>query len=134
MGRLLGQSKTGGRKKGTLNRRTEEFLDLLDSFDYDPIKKILEKYGQLSKSEQLRIDLKLLEFVYPKLKEQSLMLEEGDHNKNRSLNDDLNMIFTIEEKMKVCPETKEKVTRIMGNHSPNHVVQMCAEFMAEFLK
>lgn len=75
MGRSKGSKKTGGRSKGTPNKRTDELLALLDEFSYNPVRALMQKYSNLSSSEQLKVDLKMLEHVYPKLKDQQIELQ-----------------------------------------------------------
>lgn len=71
MGRPKGLPKTGGRIKGSTNKRSQEFLRVLSRHSYNPIEAILQKYSQLCVEEQIKIDLKLLEFAYPKYREQN---------------------------------------------------------------
>jgi hypothetical protein len=68
MGRPKGMPKTGGRKKGTPNQRSLELLTVFEAFKYNPARAILERYSHLSKEEQVRVDLKLMEFVYARKK------------------------------------------------------------------
>ena len=73
MGRPSGSSKTGGRVKGTPNKRTLELVDILETAKYNPIRQILSKYQDLSTAEQLKVDLKILEYLYPKPKDQQVI-------------------------------------------------------------
>lgn len=41
-GHQIGTPKTGGRKKGTLNKRTRELIEILDSHGYCPISELIE--------------------------------------------------------------------------------------------
>jgi hypothetical protein len=66
MGRPKGIIKTGGRQKGTPNKATETITEVLKKNNFDPISNIVNKYSALSVSEQLKVDLKLIEFLYPK--------------------------------------------------------------------
>jgi hypothetical protein len=70
MSRPKGLPKTGGRKKGTPNRSTSELKDLLASCDYEPATQLIRKYPELTISEQVKVDIKLLEFLYPRPKVQ----------------------------------------------------------------
>lgn len=69
MGRPKGLPKTGGRIKGSPNKRSQEFLAILAKHSYNPLEALLSKYSDLSLDEQMKIDLKLLEFTYPKFKD-----------------------------------------------------------------
>lgn len=82
MSRPKGLSKTGGRKVGSLNKRTEDLLHQMEEAGYNPLKSLLAKYNSLSQEDQLKVDLKLMEYVYPKLKEQPLTIECVDRNIN----------------------------------------------------
>ena len=61
-------NKTGGRKKGTPNKKTKELAELLG--DYNPAVSLLE----ILKSDRVPIDLKikinldLMSYIYPKRK------------------------------------------------------------------
>lgn len=66
MGRPKGMVKTGGRQKGTPNKATGIVADLLKQNDFDPILNLIKKYPTLSVSEQIKIDLKFIDFLYPK--------------------------------------------------------------------
>lgn len=68
MSRPKGIPKTGGRTRGTPNKRTANLLAVFDDFDYDPARALLCKYDNLSPSEQLKVDLRLMDFSYPKSK------------------------------------------------------------------
>ena len=49
---------------GSLNKRTEDLLNKFAEKDYNPLTSILAKYHTLNPSEQLKIDFKLLDYVY----------------------------------------------------------------------
>ena len=61
-------NKTGGRQKGTPNKKTKELMELLG--DYNPAESLLE----ILKSDRVPIDLKikinldLMSYLYPKRK------------------------------------------------------------------
>jgi hypothetical protein len=62
--------KTGGRKKGVLNRRTAELVERLDALNCDPVTALT----RISKSEsatlelRARINLELLQYLFPRRK------------------------------------------------------------------
>ena len=60
--------KTGGRKKGSLNKKTTELMELLG--DYNPIVRLIEiaKDENTSLDMQVKINLDLLPYIYPKRK------------------------------------------------------------------
>lgn len=85
------RAKTGGRKKGTPNKRTMMLQDLLDKNDLDPIRGIIESLQDLdgisafSNSEKITIAkekasiyLELLQYLYPKRKAIELGEETRD--------------------------------------------------------
>ena len=61
-------NKTGGRQKGTPNRKTKELIELLG--DYNPAESLLE----ILNSERIPVDLRvkihmdLMSYIYPKRK------------------------------------------------------------------
>ena len=63
-----GRTKTGGRAKGTPNKKTTELIELLG--DYNPIVRLIEiaKDENTSLDMQVKINLDLLPYIYPKRK------------------------------------------------------------------
>ena len=63
-----GRTKTGGRAKGTPNKKTTELMELLG--DYNPIVRLIEiaKDENTSLDMQVKINLDLLPYIYPKRK------------------------------------------------------------------
>ena len=61
-------TKTGGRKKGTPNKRTLNFIDNLN--DYDPLKSLLKivQDDNTPLDTRIKINLDLLPYIYPKRK------------------------------------------------------------------
>lgn len=78
MGRPTGLAKTGGRRKGTLNKRTQELLTLASRHNYNPFEKLMERYQGLPAVEQIRIDFKILELMYPRVKDNAAEIEEQE--------------------------------------------------------
>lgn len=54
-GHQIGTPKTGGRKKGTLNKRTRELIEILDSHGYCPISELIE-VAVLARKEYERVE------------------------------------------------------------------------------
>lgn len=69
MSRPKGIPKTGGRKRGTPNKRSANLFAVFEDFNYDPARALLSKYGNLPAADQLKVDLRLMDFSYPKSKE-----------------------------------------------------------------
>ena len=63
-----GRTKTGGRAKGTPNKKTTELMELLG--DYNPIVRLIEiaKDENTSLDMQVKINLDLLPYIYSKRK------------------------------------------------------------------
>ena len=61
-------TKTGGRKKGTPNKITLNFIDNLN--DYDPLKSLLKivQDDNTPLDTRIKINLDLLPYIYPKRK------------------------------------------------------------------
>ena len=61
-------TKTGGRAKGTPNKKTAELMELLG--DYNPVKRLIEiaQDENTSLDMQVKINLDLLPYIYPKRK------------------------------------------------------------------
>lgn len=66
MGRTKGTIKTGGRQRGTPNKATSAISEILKQQNFNPISNIIRKYSALSVSDQLKVDLKLIEYLFPK--------------------------------------------------------------------
>jgi hypothetical protein len=62
--------KTGGRQKGTPNKRTQELLDKLRELNFDPLENLVVIANDETTSTELKvkIDIELLNYVYPKRK------------------------------------------------------------------
>ena len=62
--------KTGGRLKGTPNKRTCEFLEKLEALNFDPVEKLIAIQADKDCSMELRVKvlMELLQYAYPKRK------------------------------------------------------------------
>ena len=62
-----GKEKTGGRQKGTPNKKTKELIEILGSFN--PAEKLIEIYNK-TKDMELRANIckDLMKYVYPQRK------------------------------------------------------------------
>ena len=58
--------KSSGRKKGTPNKKTRMIGDILNELAHCPVNAIHNLLPQLSTSDQLKANLKLLDYIYPK--------------------------------------------------------------------
>lgn len=62
-----GRAKTGGRKKGTPNKKTKELMEVLGSFD--PAEKLVQIYNETDNLElKAGICKDLLKYIYPQRK------------------------------------------------------------------
>lgn len=70
MSRILGSKKSGGRVKGTPNKRTLDLLDRIQELDWDPLQELylLISDPEVSKSEKILINKEMLQYLYPKRK------------------------------------------------------------------
>jgi hypothetical protein len=70
MSRGIGHPKTGGRKKGTPNKRTLEFRERIFELGLDPLEQLCAhlKSESLNESEKVKILLDLLPYLYAKRK------------------------------------------------------------------
>jgi len=77
MANLTGK-KFGGRTKGTPNKSTAEFKELLLKHGIDPVKKLGHVFPHLEPEKQADVLLKLMEFLYPKRKAVEFVDDEGE--------------------------------------------------------
>lgn len=68
MSRPIGTTKTGGRKKGTPNRRTSELTSALEELGLDIPSKIHELLSELPPAKQVDTLLSLMPYIYPRRK------------------------------------------------------------------
>lgn len=68
MARPSGLPKTGGRKKGTPNKRSELLSDNLNELGLDVSERITELLPQLSVEKQMSALIQLLPYIFPKRK------------------------------------------------------------------
>ena len=63
-----GKEKTGGRKKGTPNKRTAELQEILG--DFNPAEKLMELYNKPTTKDDLKamICKELMKYIYPQRK------------------------------------------------------------------
>ena len=63
-------NKTGGRKKGTPNKKSLELLQKLEELNYEPLEKliIIANDDKTSTELKVKINLELLSYIYPKKK------------------------------------------------------------------
>ncbi len=92
MARPIGIPKTGGRKKGTLNKKSYVLSEQLEALDFDVVEQLIECLNDPEyKPQKPQILLKLLDYLYPKCRPQTL----GDGNLSNP--SDNTFIFEIVE-------------------------------------
>jgi hypothetical protein len=64
----VGKSKTGGRTKGTPNKRSSELKQALEDNGIDPVSVITDVLPELTPKEKLNAMLSLMPYIYPKRK------------------------------------------------------------------
>ena len=73
----VGRPKTGGRQKGSLNRKTLFVLDRIEESGFDLVLDIMQTINEITNpSEKADKLLRVLEYCAPKLKEKELTKEE----------------------------------------------------------
>lgn len=101
------REKTGGRVKGTPNKRTQFLSDALEGYDFDIPKLLVELYPSLVTDKKLDLLLELVQYLYPKRK----ALEEGnnDDTANQLLVAILNRAVPSEDRTKRIDDLKAKL-------------------------
>lgn len=111
MAKPLGSPKTGGRKVGTPNARTNAFLELLEDRGINLLGEILNKAESIPTREQVDVYLALLPYVFPKRKPIEVPFQFSEH---------LNLLETsqleclhaeIEKKLGLVPRSERPLTR-----------------------
>lgn len=74
MARPIGLPKTGGRRKGTVNKRTQNLMEILEQLNTSLPQMALNLLPDLKPEKQADVILKLMDFVYPKRKSMDLSL------------------------------------------------------------
>ncbi len=78
MGRQPGAPKTGGRKRGTPNKRSLDLVETLDRHNFNPIEKLFGIIPELSAKEQAHVLLGILPYLYPKRKSLDFTLQSEE--------------------------------------------------------
>lgn len=68
MSKPIGSAKTGGRTKGTQNKKTQHLFEVLDTLKFDAPERLVELLPKLSLEKQADILLNLMSYLYPKRK------------------------------------------------------------------
>ena len=76
MPRPIGIPKTGGRKKDTPNKSTQELQSLMEEAGVNPFLRLMETLPELKPSQQAKVCLDLMAYVYPKRKAVDMSLKE----------------------------------------------------------
>jgi hypothetical protein len=66
MSRPVGLPKTGGRKKGTLNKKTRILGDVFDEANFDLANNLLDLLPDLDQNKRADVLMKLMDYVYIK--------------------------------------------------------------------
>jgi hypothetical protein len=81
MARQKGCVKTGGRKKGSLNKKTSDLLFVLEKANLNVPERIIELLPTVSPEIQIDILMKLMCFLYPKRKPSEAESQDSDNSK-----------------------------------------------------
>jgi len=68
MGRPTGLPKTGGRVKGTPNKRSTHLATRLEESGFDPLSELLKIFPDFCRDRKASVLLSLLSYLYPKRK------------------------------------------------------------------
>lgn len=100
MGKPIGSSKTGGRKKGTPNTRTFDLCATLVQRGIDPLDEILKASQGLSGRDKIKVYLEILPYLYPKRKPtETPPLTLENHIDNLSMPDLAKLHRNLEQRM-----------------------------------
>jgi hypothetical protein len=88
MPRPSGLPKTGGRKKGTPNRRTGILAEELDHLDFHPAEHLVKLIPTLEPESQARALIELMGFLYPKRKAMEQRIEVQSQPEPENQRDD----------------------------------------------
>ncbi len=80
MPRQQGLVKTGGRQKGSANKKTQLFKESLELLQLDIPTKIHDLLNQVSPEKQLDILVKLMPYVFPQLKQIEIAHDATDES------------------------------------------------------
>jgi len=75
-----GHKKLGGRKKGSLNKKTAALVPLLEQLkahNFDIVGRLIETIPLLNPSEQVEALLRLMEFIFPKKRHTEISVDEA---------------------------------------------------------
>lgn len=78
MSRPIGLPKTGGRKKGTLNKKTKDLSDVFNNTGFDLTDSIIKLLPELDPNKRVDVLIKLMEYLYVKPK--IVAVEVNDEN------------------------------------------------------
>jgi len=101
MARQKGCVKTGGRKKGSLNKKTSDLISVLDKADLNVPERIIELLPTVSPEVQIDILMKLMCFLYPKRKP----VEDESQDPKNSPNERPVVIINIPRNGRESPTT-----------------------------
>ena len=68
MSKPIGSAKSGGRIKGTLNKKTQHLADAFEELNFSVLERLVELVPKLSIEKQADILLSLMSYLYPKRK------------------------------------------------------------------
>ena len=81
MSKPIGLPKTGGRKKGTPNRRTLVVKSVAEALGLDVPARLVEILPKLHPDKQADVLLELMGYLFPKRKAIDVKMEDFNHNR-----------------------------------------------------
>ena len=91
MGRPAGLPKTGGRGKGTPNRKTVLLREALDAKGISPVNRLCDLLVELTPKDQTSVLLELLPYLYPRRKP----TDEDDPNRSQEFQTFADMVRAV---------------------------------------
>jgi hypothetical protein len=83
MPKPCGLPKTGGRSKGTPNKKSLSLEYLEENFEFNPLKDLVSILPSLAPDQRASILLRMLDFIYPKKKAIEVTpVEVGDQDES----------------------------------------------------
>lgn len=112
MARPSGLAKTGGRKKGTLNKSSLGFKEVLETNGLDLLEEIIEITASLKPREKVDVYASLLPYTYPKRKPIEVPFQFSEHLD--LLNPaQLNALHAeVEKKLGLAPRNLNSITNL----------------------
>ena len=101
MPRPKGLPKSGGRKRGTPNKRSTVVHEIFDHYQFNPATRIMEMLEKLNPLDQVQTCVKLMPYMFPRRKDTLLPFTESTFGHSDLSN------LTEEQKVEVAVKALE---------------------------